>query len=81
MSGTFYEQRLRSLLNADVTELIAFFKSKGILQSVMKCRHCEEEMIWTQRRASLDKYVWKCQTKTCSKYKTNLSIRKRKHWN
>ena len=48
MPGTFYEQRLRSLLNADVTELIAFFESKGILQSVMKCSYCEEEMIWTQ---------------------------------
>ena len=29
----------------------------------------------TLRRNSLDQYVWKCQTKTCSKYKTNLSIR------
>ena len=75
MTGSQYEQTLRRLLNADIAELIVFFQSRGILKSTMMCCYCQQEMVWTKKKMSLDQYVWKCQVKTCSKYKTNLSIR------
>jgi len=62
-------------MNADLQDTIAFFKTKGILKSSMKCGSCGEVMTWTAKQSVIDQYVWKCQNKRCSKYKTTLSIR------
>ena len=39
----------------------------------MDCSECNELITWTQKSELHDRYVWKCQTKSCEKYKHDVS--------
>ncbi|KAG0439668.1 hypothetical protein DMUE_2278 [Dictyocoela muelleri] len=41
----------------------------------MRCDMCSSNIVETAKGSISDKYVWKCQTKTCLKYKSTKSIR------
>ena len=55
--------------------IIEFLKRKGLLRSDMACVYCDISMTWVKCAKINDGFRWKCMNKTCSKYKTTLSIR------
>ena len=73
---TNYENTIRNLLSQGNTlEIINYFKMKSVLRSKLDCYYCNQEMVWVQKKSSIDQYAWKCQNKVCRKYKTTSSIR------
>ncbi|KAG0433351.1 hypothetical protein DMUE_5419 [Dictyocoela muelleri] len=72
---SFYTEIFRNLNSMSIQDQISFFATKESFT-------CFNEMLWVQFEHSetakgsiSDKYVWKCQTKTCLKYKSTISIR------
>jgi hypothetical protein len=75
MNKDYFMQHIVPLLDGDIQETINFLKMKGLLKTIMHCKHCNNPMNWTRSRSTIDGFRWKCMVKTCRKYKTTLSIR------
>lgn len=72
---SLYRTLILPLYTGSIEDIIQYLKSKNILQSTMNCLFCTHSMTQTKCNKKKDKYVWKCQDKTCPRYKTTRSIR------
>lgn len=76
MRSSYYLENIVPLLReGDTLGCIEFLKRKGLLRERMSCLFCETWMVWVRYARMCDGFRWKCMTKSCTHYKTTLSIR------
>jgi hypothetical protein len=54
---------------------VVYLRQKIILRSTIECTYCAMTMAEIVKSNAGDGYVWKCQNKQCTKFKTTRSIR------
>uniref|UniRef100_A0A0P4WJT7 ISXO2-like transposase domain-containing protein n=1 Tax=Scylla olivacea TaxID=85551 RepID=A0A0P4WJT7_SCYOL len=75
MAANTFETVVLPLLTEDPTPVITWLQQKELLRRAVQCEKCHNNMNWTKHSKCVDRVVWKCQTKGCTKYKGTTSIR------
>ncbi|XP_063710240.1 uncharacterized protein LOC134838875 [Symsagittifera roscoffensis] len=55
---------------------INFLKQKNLLKNSCLCTACQTPQNWTKYQKTKDGFSWRCQNRTCSRFKLTTSIRK-----
>ncbi|KCZ79966.1 hypothetical protein H312_02635, partial [Anncaliia algerae PRA339] len=67
------EQKLNQMNDK---ELIEYLMIKNMIKKEMYCIYCNNPLKLTKLDKCIDKFSWRCMTRTCIKYKIYYSIRK-----
>jgi hypothetical protein len=71
--GNNFVENMASVLNANGEN--SFLQRMGLLKRTVLYTPCNCSMTWCIYNKIKDKYIWKCMTEACQKYKTTHFFR------
>ena len=76
MSNAYYIEHILPLIaSSNNLEIIDFLERQNLLASQVWCEACNELMSFAKYGKTKDGYSWRCQTRTCQKFKLTTTIR------